>query len=104
MEFLTKSQIRERVENYLINYDAKNRFQFQESNDREFIQIGQPVERIVSKYQTFLNIGYKKKFSDDEDKDRKIDERLQKEHDTFLKDKNTRQGIFDIPKEKDFSR
>lgn len=60
MEFLTKSMIREKLEEFLINYDSKHRFQFQESNDREFIQIGQPVERIVSKYQTFLNLAYKK--------------------------------------------
>lgn len=97
MEFLTKSQIRERVEEYLLNYDAKNRFQFQESNDREFIQVGQPVERIVSKYQTFLNLGYI-------DKDKKIDERLQKEHDTFLKEKDTRQGNLSDSRDKDFTR
>lgn len=69
MEFLTKSQIREKVDEFLINYDAKNRFQFQESNDREFIQIGQPVERTVSKYQTFLNVAYKDLDDNEHDKD-----------------------------------
>lgn len=72
MEFLTKSQIREKVDEFLINYDAKNRFQFQESNDREFIQIGQPVERTVSKYQTFLNVAYKDLDDNDNEHDKDI--------------------------------
>lgn len=94
MGFLTKNQIREKVEDFLIGYDNNTRILYNEDTEKEFIHIGTSFERIKSKYQTSL-------LNDNEDK---IDKRIQKEHDIFLKDKNTRQGIFDIPKEKDFSR
>ena len=62
MEFLTKEQIRRKLEDFLLYYDNKYRFSFIESynDEKEFIHIGEPVERTLSKYQTFLNKSYDK--------------------------------------------
>lgn len=64
MEFLTKGQIRQKLEDFLLFYDNKYRFSFIEScnDEKEFIHIGEPVERTLSKDQTFLNKAYDKKF------------------------------------------
>ena len=66
MEFLTKEQIREKLEDFLEYYDNKYRFSFLESieDEKEFIHIGEPVERTLSKYQTFLNKEYDNKESE----------------------------------------
>lgn len=62
MEFLTKEQTRQKLEDFLLYYDNKYRFSFIEScnDEKEFIHIGEPIERTLSKYQTFLNKGYDK--------------------------------------------
>ena len=88
MQFLSKNQIREKVEDFLIGYDDRSRILYSEDTEKEFIHIGTAFEKIKSKFQTTLL----------------EDEKYQMECREFFKEKDTRQGSFDIPKEKDFSR
>lgn len=55
MQFLTKQEIREKVDIFLMDNDLKCRIMFTEDYDKEIIVIGQPIERIISKHQTCLN-------------------------------------------------
>ena len=55
MQFLTKQQIKDKVDAFLMDNDQKCRIMFTEDYDKEMIVIGQPIERIISKHQTFLN-------------------------------------------------
>lgn len=81
MQFLTKSQIREKLEEFLEGYDNRTRITYSEDWDKEFIHIGQPVEKTISQEQTFLN----KLFEEP------IESYLQ---DTHQYDKDIRQGNF----------
>jgi len=76
MRFFTKAQIRDKLEEFLEGYDDTTRITYSEDWDKEFIHIGQPVERMISQQQTFLNSLI-----------------YQKDEDT-RKDKDIRQGNF----------
>lgn len=56
MKFLTKSGIRDKLEKFLEDIPNNSRIPYSEDIDYTFIHIGEPVDRILSRYQTFLNL------------------------------------------------
>jgi mRNA-degrading endonuclease RelE of RelBE toxin-antitoxin system len=84
MQFLTKQQIKDKVDTFLMDNDQKCRIMFTEDYDKEMIVIGQPIERIISKHQTFLNTL----------SDNPIDEHKQALIEAHQHDKDVRQGNF----------
>lgn len=56
MDFLTKSGIRDKVEEFLEGIPNNSRIPFSNDIDESFIHIGEPVDKLLSKYQTFLNL------------------------------------------------
>lgn len=56
MDFLTKSGIRDKVEEFLEGIPNNSRIPFSKDMEDSFIHIGEPIDRLLSKYQTFLNL------------------------------------------------
>lgn len=54
MIFLTKTEIREQVETFLEGMPNNLRIPLSTNIDDEFLHIGEPIEKTISKYQTFL--------------------------------------------------
>lgn len=81
MDFLTKQQTREILEEYLDNLPNNVRIMISTNHEKDFLHIGDTIERVVSKYQTYL--------SDIEIEKRKHAEILNNDY-----DKDIRQGNF----------
>lgn len=80
MRFLTKSQVREFVEEFLEGMPNNSRIPITTNIDNEFLHIGEEFERTLSKFQTFL-----------------INKRVtEKELEQKTYDKDVRQGNFSL--------
>lgn len=100
MEFLTKRQIWERVEDFLEGMPNNSRILLISNIDTEFLHIGEPFKKTLSRYQTVLI----NELVSNTDKKNRSEMEIETEPIFKDTDKDTRQGIFSEHKEKDFSR
>lgn len=56
MDFLTKSGIRDKLEKFFEGIPNNARIPYSHDIEDTFIHIGEPIDRTLSRYQTFLNL------------------------------------------------